>query len=259
MLIESKQLACKIEHATLLSDISFTVAQGDYLSIVGPNGSGKSTLIRCLMGILQPSAGELILKGQPLHSYPRRALARQISYVPQAVQTQSMAFTVLDFVRMARYAYHHPFSEWQPSDEAAVQQALEITHTTDFSCRQCNTLSGGELQRVMIASALAQQSPLMLLDEPTTFLDPHHQVAVHQLLQTLNQQHGMTIIEVTHDINHASQHSQHILALHQGQMMWHGQASEFMEAQRLYDLYQQDFIFVRHPQTGRLLALADES
>lgn len=159
---------------------------------------------------------------------------------------------------MARYPFHSALSDWQPTDQQALDSAFEITNTGQFSHRQMNTLSGGECQRVMIAAALCQQSPVLLLDEPTSFLDPHHQVEVHRLIQTLNQQHHISIIEVSHDLNHASHHSKQILALKEGQALWQGKADNFLDAERLKTLYDQDFVFINHPQTGAKIALPDE-
>ncbi|OUR73676.1 ABC transporter ATP-binding protein [Methylophaga sp. 41_12_T18] len=255
--IHGQNIKVAVTNKVLLENISFQVNEGDYLCIVGPNGAGKSSLIKAIMGILPLSHGQLLINQHAITSYSQKQLAKQVSYVPQA-NGRTLPFTVKEFVAMARYPFHSAMSEWQPLDQQAVEQAFAITNTEQFADRQISTLSGGECQRVMIAAALCQQSPILLLDEPTSFLDPHHQVEVHKLIRELNQQHQITIIEVSHDINHASQHSKQILALKEGQSLWQGPASEFLEKDRLHSLYEQAFIFLNHPQTGAIIALPDE-
>lgn len=255
-MIEVNGLSVKIHKTVLLEAIQFHIAEGDHLVVVGPNGSGKSTLLKSLLGIIAVAAGEVRIKGKPLAEFSQRELARLISYVPQSSGKQ-LPFEVEDFIKMSRYAYHTALSDWTPDDQAALDDALRITNTTQFRHRQMTTLSGGECQRVMIAAALCQQTPVMVLDEPTSYLDPHHQVEVHQLISRLNQQLGITVVEVSHDINHAGQQGRHVLALQQGKSLWYGPGEAFLEAERLEALYQQEFVFVPHPHSGRIIALAD--
>jgi ABC-type cobalamin/Fe3+-siderophores transport system ATPase subunit len=256
-LIDSQNLSLIIGNKTLINNISFAIDTGDYLCVLGPNGAGKSSLLKALMGILPVAAGKLLINNQSINTFSQKQLAQIISYVPQASGRQ-LPFTVFEFVKMGRYPFHSALSDWQPADQEAMDKAFEITNTGQFSDRLMQTLSGGECQRVMIAAALCQQSPVLLLDEPTSFLDPHHQVEVHRLIRSLNQQHNITIIEVSHDINHASQHSKQVLALKDGQTLWQGNTGEFLDKKRLYALYDQDFVFLEHPQTGAIVALPDE-
>lgn len=255
-MIEVRALDVRLQEKTLLSNISFSLKAGDYLVVVGPNGAGKSSLLKAMMGIIDINNGEILFHDLPLSAYPQRELARLISYVPQN-SGRELPFAVEDFLKMSRYAHHSALSEWQPEDQAAVEDALRITNTAQFRQRQMATLSGGESQRVMIAAALAQQTPVMLLDEPTSYLDPHHQVEVHRVIARLNQQLGMTVIEVSHDINHAGQKARQVLALAEGEAAWQGPGEIFLEPERLRRLYQQDFVFVTHPRSGRTIALAD--
>jgi ABC-type cobalamin/Fe3+-siderophores transport system ATPase subunit len=251
-------LSVSIAANTLLSDISFSINSGDYVCVLGPNGAGKSTLLKAIMGITAAHHGTITLNQQPVTRINQKQLARQISYVPQA-NNHPLFFTVSDFIKMGRYAYHTAFSDWNSDDQQAFDRAVEITQCDAFLARQMNTLSGGEAQRVMIASALCQLTPILLLDEPTSFLDPHHQVEVHHLISDLNIHHNMTIIEVSHDLNHAAQHSQHILALKNGKHLWHGPSNQFLTEARLFELYDQHFVFSAHPQTGHSIALPSES
>ncbi len=242
---------------TLLSDIRFTMTQGDYLCVIGPNGAGKSTLLKTIMSIVPASSGTLKLNQIPLSQLKQKSLAQHISYVPQA-HGHTLFFKVNEFIKMGRYPYHSAFSDWSQTDQQAFERAVDITGSTPFLERRMQTLSGGEIQRVMIAAALCQQTPLLLLDEPTSFLDPHHQVEVHDLILQLNQQHNISVIEVSHDLNHACQHSQHILALKHGKTLWYGNSAEFMDTQELHQLYDQQFVFTTHPQSGAKVALTSE-
>lgn len=255
-MLEAHNLSVTLDKARLLADIDLQVSAGDYLCIVGPNGAGKTTLLRALAGLL-PSQGQVHINNRHGHTLSTRERARQLAYVPQG-QGRELPFIVTDFIAMSRYPHHHAFSGWQMRDTDAVEAAIQTTGIEAFRHRRMRTLSGGEAQRVMIAAALAQQTPLILLDEPTSFLDPHHQHEIEQLIRRLNIEHGITVVEVTHDINHASQHACHILALKNGRTDWQGRADEFMEASRLQALYQQSFVLLPHPQTGRTIALKDE-
>ena len=257
-LLTVNNLSLEIDNKNLLSDVSFNLFQGDYLCILGANGAGKSSLLKILMGITKATSGNIQLNQQPLADLSQKQRARQLSYVPQA-QGHQLSFSVEEFIKMGRYAHHSALSDWQESDRLAVERAISITHTEDFLHRQMSTLSGGEAQRVLIAAAVCQQTPILLLDEPTSFLDPHHQIEVHKLIRTLNQQHGISIIEVSHDLNHATQHSQHILALKQGKTLWYGNSSELIHSQQLHSLYEQEFVFTSHPQSGATIALPSES
>ncbi|MCX4190151.1 ABC transporter ATP-binding protein [Methylophaga sp. OBS3] len=254
MLIEVKDLQVDVDNKTLISNIHFSVRAGEHLCITGPNGAGKSTLLRTLNGMMPVSKGEISLQQQPLKHYSQKHIAQQISYVSQS-GGHALPFIVDDFLKMARYPHQHWLGSWRAEDQTAIDRALDITECQGFKYRQMTTLSGGECQKVMIAAALAQDTPIILLDEPTNSLDPHHQTAVQSLIRTLHVDYGKTIIEVSHDINHASQHTDTVLALKDGQLLWTGPAEQFLDAKRLQDLYQQDFVFVPHPQTGRNIAL----
>tara|TARA_R110002049_G_scaffold221841_24_gene393373 strand:+ start:1712 stop:2509 length:798 start_codon:yes stop_codon:yes gene_type:complete len=256
-MLKIQQLTVEVASKILISDISFDLEQGGYLCILGPNGAGKSTLLKALMGIVETTSGEITLNQQAVSRLSQKQRAQHISYVPQAHGRQ-LNFNVADFIKMGRFPYHSAFSDWTLKDQQAMDRAIEITNVTDFLSRQMQTLSGGESQRVMIAAALCQQTPLLLLDEPTSFLDPHHQVEVHQLIRQLNQQHNISIIEVSHDLNHAAHHSKHILALKNGKTLWYGKSPELLQASHLQELYDQQFVFTPHPQTGAMVALPCE-
>lgn len=252
-----QKLTVEVANKTLISNISFELAQGDYLCVLGPNGAGKSTLLKALMGIVKTASGQLTLNQQAVSQLSQKQRAQHISYVPQAHGRQ-LSFNVADFIKMGRFPYRSAFSDWTVTDQQAMDRAIDITKISPFLSRQMQTLSGGESQRVMIAAALCQQTPLLLLDEPTSFLDPHHQAEVHQLIRQLNQRHNISIIEVSHDLNHATQHSKHILALKNGTTLWYGRSVELLQSAYLQELYDQQFVFTPHPQTGAMVALPCE-
>ncbi len=256
-MLDVKQLSVKTDNKRLIFEISFHLEHADYLCILGPNGAGKSTLLKALMGIVKTCSGDITLNKQSLVKLSQKQLAQHISYVPQA-HSHQLNFNVRDFIKMSRYPYQSVLSEWTLKDKQAMERAIDITNISAFLSRQMQTLSGGESQRVMIAAALCQQTPLLLLDEPTSFLDPHHQVEVHQLIRHLNEQHNISIIEVSHDLNHAAQHSKHILALKHGKTLWYGQSSDIIQSSHLHALYDQQFVFTAHPQTGLMIALPSE-
>jgi iron complex transport system ATP-binding protein len=257
-LVECHNLAVSYHSKQVLKNITFSVSAHEYVCIVGPNGAGKSSLLKALMGIAEIELGELLIKQHKHADLNQKQLAQLISYVPQT-QNQSLTFGVEEFIKMSRYPFHSPVSAWTEQDQTAVNYALDITKTQQFRHRNINELSGGERQRVMIAAALAQQTPILLLDEPMSFLDPHHQAEVQQILHELNKGCELTIIEVSHDINHASQHSDKIIALKDGQLLWQGDSSSFLNAERLTELYEHEFVFVTHPQTGKAIALPSQS
>jgi len=231
----------------ILRDVSFTVAQGEYFSIVGPNGAGKTTLLKCLDRIYRGGSGEISVFGQPLEGYRQRDLARRLSYVPQA-DGRVFPFTVGQFVLMGRYPHLNPFSSVGRDDMAAVGQVMERTGIAPFAERKLDTLSGGERQKVYIAAALAQGAEVLLLDEPTTFLDYRHQADVRDLLAELNRNAGVTIVAVTHDVNRAAIDSHRIVALSAGTVVFSGTPAEIMRPDVLERIYGTPFLMVDHPQ-----------
>jgi iron complex transport system ATP-binding protein len=201
--IEVEDLSFSIGEKAILRGVSLGVETGEFISIIGPNGAGKSTLLKCLVRVNRGWSGTVRLKGRGLGEYSQRELARVMSYVPQA-RDGAMPFTVLEFVLMGRYPYLGPFSVIDAADEAAALEVLEMVGMKDFARRAMRTLSGGERQKALIAGALSQGAEIMLLDEPTTFLDPRHEHEIINILGRINRDHGVTIVSVTHDINHAA-------------------------------------------------------
>ncbi|OGG03377.1 MAG: ABC transporter ATP-binding protein [Candidatus Glassbacteria bacterium RIFCSPLOWO2_12_FULL_58_11] len=242
----------------ILNQVSFRVGEADYLSIIGPNGAGKTTLLKCLNRILPGGEGTIKIRGRRLESYSQRALARLVSYVPQ-LDGRALPFSVDEFVSMGRYPYLNPFSPLSAEDRRVVREILERTGTLDFAGRRLDTLSGGERQKVFIAAALAQGAEILLLDEPTSFLDYRHQVEIHRLLRELNREHGKTVLAVTHDINNAVLACNRVLALKEGRKVFEGEARELVRKETLEGIYETAFLFVENPYSALPLVRPAES
>ena len=249
VVLEVCDFSFRLGKKEILHEVSFTVRAGEYLSILGPNGAGKTTLLKCLDRIVRGGSGTVRILGQPLEQYRQRELARSISYVPQA-DGRLFPFTVEQFVLMGRYPYLSPFSAIGVEDHQAVREALELTGTTEFAERLLHTLSGGERQKVFIAAALAQGAQILLLDEPTTFLDYRHQAEIRDVLVRAQARSGMTIVAVTHDVNRAVLDSDRIMALREGRVVFWGTPAEVMQAEVLEQIYQTPLLLAPHPRTG---------
>lgn len=254
--IECSNFSFSIDTQPILRDISFTVGRGELICLVGPNGAGKSTLIKCLMRIWSGRHDGIAINGIPINQIPQDELAKQLAYVPQSGGA-APPFTAYEYVMMARYPYLTPFSGTTPADETAVQDAMKRTGCNDFQSRTLDTLSGGEAQKVHLAAALAQQTPTLLLDEPTTFLDPHHQIEITQTLVRLNQEQDTTILCATHDLNTALSIAHRIIALRDGSIVFDGPAHELANTETLRTVYAHDFVISEHPRTGHAIVLPD--
>lgn len=197
-----------------IPDRSFTV-------IVGANACGKSTLLRALARLLRPSKGQVVLDGQAIGRFPAKEVARRLGLLPQS-SIAPEGITVADLVARGRYPHQSMLQQWSAADEAAVIAAMAATRVTDLSHRQVDELSGGQRQRVWVAMVLAQQTALLLLDEPTTFLDITHQIELLELMSDLNRRDGQTIVAVLHDLNHACRYASHIIAMRDGAVVAEG-------------------------------------
>jgi iron complex transport system ATP-binding protein len=198
--------------ATVLKNMSFEVKPGAFLAIAGPNGAGKSTLLNLMCRALTPKSGTIRIDAAAVNSYSRRALAAKVAVVRQEL-APIFGFSVMETVLMARIPYYSSMGFESRTDREIANKALEVTDTARFASRPLSSLSSGERQRVFIARALAQDSLIMFLDEPTSFLDLKHQVGIYDLLKAAQVEKGKTIVAVTHDINLAGQYCDEILLL----------------------------------------------
>jgi iron complex transport system ATP-binding protein len=239
----------------VVDDVSLAIAPGDLVGILGPNGSGKTTLLKMLSGTLTPAAGGIQFERRPLSRWSRRELARRIALVPQETHAP-FDFTVLDIVLMGRFPHLGTFALEGPADLAIARRALASTGTSAFEARPFATLSGGEKQRVVIASALAQSPELLLLDEPTASLDLGHQLDVQLLLAALNRDDRVTMVLSTHDLNLAAALCRHLILLRDGRVIAQGPTEDVLTPETVRALYGVDADVHRHPIAGHLTVTA---
>jgi len=235
----------------VLDDVSLQVQRGSVVGLLGPNGSGKTTLLKIIAGVLKAPSGRVAIDGQAVEQLTRRDLARRLAVVPQETQT-TFDFTVMDMVLMGRYPHLGAFQLEGASDQAIARDALAATGTAAFEARPFATLSGGEKQRVVIASALAQASDMLLLDEPTAALDLGYQFEITALLRRLNLERGTTMIVSTHDLNLAAALCERVVLLKQGRVIAHGTTEETLTAANIRLLYDVDADVQYHPRAAHL-------
>ena len=219
--LRAERLTLGYEKRLIARDLSVTIPDGELTVIIGPNACGKSTLLRTLSRLMKPQAGEVFLDGEAIARYPTKEVARRLGLLPQT-STAPDGITVSELVARGRYPHQSLFSRWQAADEQAVQEAMQATGVATLAQQTVDTLSGGQRQRVWIAMVLAQQTPLLLLDEPTTWLDIAHQIELLELMQDLNQRHRRTLVVVLHDLNHACRYATHLIAMRDGQILAEG-------------------------------------
>ena len=245
-LIAVQNLNFSYQQHPVLDQISFSISTGDYVSIIGPNGSGKSTLLKCLNRIVRTQPGVIKILGKEVETYSQKELGKIIGYLPQS-REQLFPYTVHEFVMMGRYVYLPAFAYTAAKDHKIVEQVLGMTGLTDLAQRRVNTLSGGERQKVYLAAALAQEPKILLLDEPTTHLDPKHHIDIQRMIRDISQKCGMTVIHVTHDLQHLGLWPQKILALKKGRLIFKGPADDVLTPENLKTIFGTSFIFVTHP------------
>lgn len=215
--LEIENLTLGYGDRTVIDDLDLSVPPGTITSIVGANACGKSTLLRSMSRLLKPKSGHVLLDGKDVHQLPPKQLARTLGLLPQSPIAPE-GITVSDLVGRGRHPHQGLFSRWSKEDDIAVADALDLTQTAMLADRSVDELSGGQRQRVWIAMALAQHTDVLLLDEPTTFLDVSHQIEVLDLLTDLNHTRGTTIVMVLHDLNLAARYSDHLIALVDGRI-----------------------------------------
>lgn len=233
--LEVENITTQYDHHVISKNLSVEIPDQSFTVIIGPNACGKSTLLRTLSNLIKPSKGHVILDGKKIGTYQSKDVAKKLGLLPQS-STAPDGMTVANLIAHGRYPYQNFFQQWTDEDEQAIVTAMELTNTTDLADRFVDELSGGQRQRVWVAMVLAQQTPLLLLDEPTTYLDIAHQIELLELFTDLHEQ-GHTIVAVLHDLNHATRYASHLIAMKAGQIMAQGSPSEIVTEELIQEVY----------------------
>ena len=241
------------ESREIARDLTVQIPDGSFTVIVGPNACGKSTLLRALSGLLTPKQGAVVLDGQAISSYQAKEVARRLGLLPQTAIAPE-GISVADLVARGRYPHQKLLRQWTPEDEEQVAQAMEATGVAELADRAVDELSGGQRQRVWMAMALAQQTGILLLDEPTTYLDIAYQIELLDLCADLNEQ-GRTLVAVLHDLNQATRYATHLIALKAGAVVAEGNPSEIITAELVERVYGLKCEVIPDPQTGTPLVV----
>ncbi|MGP9695354.1 ABC transporter ATP-binding protein [Brachybacterium sp. AOP25-B2-12] len=252
--LEVQALSLGYGERTVIEGLDLAVPSGAVTSIVGANASGKSTLLRSMSRLLAPRSGRVLLDGEQVHRMPAKQLARTLGLLPQSPLTPD-GITVADLVGRGRHPHQRVLSRWSRRDDEAVAGALDATRTAELADRPVDELSGGQRQRVWIAMALAQDTDVLLLDEPTTFLDVSHQVEVLDLLTDLNRSRGITVVMVLHDLNLAARYSDHLVMIEGGTVRAAGAPSEVLTASRVEEVFGLRSRIIMDPVSGTPLML----
>ncbi|WP_405480303.1 ABC transporter ATP-binding protein [Streptomyces sp. NBC_00009] len=247
--LSTSALTLAYEDRTVVHDLDLAVPDGRVTVIVGPNACGKSTTLRALGRLLKPRSGSVLLDGEALTKLPTKKIAQQIGLLPQTPVAPE-AITVADLVARGRQPHQHWWQQWSDADERAVTEAMERTDVAALADRSVDELSGGQRQRVWIAMALAQETELLLLDEPTTYLDIAHQVEVLDLVRQLNHDKDRTVVLVLHDLNQAARYADHLVAMKSGRIVAEGPPAEVVTADLVREVFGLDCVVVPDPVTG---------
>ncbi|MFF3996815.1 ABC transporter ATP-binding protein [Streptomyces cyaneofuscatus] len=234
--LRAQDLHLGYDDRAVVTGLDLAVPPGRITAIVGANACGKSTLLRALARLLAPRAGAVSLDGRALHAIPTRELAQQLGILPQSPVAPE-GLTVIDLVNRGRSPHQTWWRQWTKADEQAVHDALAATGTTDLADRAVDELSGGQRQRAWIAMAVAQGTPVLLLDEPTTYLDLAHQIDVLDLVVDLNRREGRTIVMVLHDLNQACRYADHVIAMKKGSIVAEGAPADVITAETVEDVF----------------------
>lgn len=252
--LNTAQLQLSYDNRTIVENLNIQIPDGQITALVGANGSGKSTILKAMARIMQPTGGQVLLDGKSIHKQSTREVAKQMAILPQN-PTAPEGLTVTELVSFGRFPYQKGFGSLQAEDKEMVQWAIEVTGMAAFHDRPIDQLSGGQRQRAWIAMALAQDTDILFLDEPTTYLDMAHQLEVLHLLEHLNRTAQRTIVMVVHDLNHASRYAHHMIAIKQGNAVACGSPVEVMTVEVLREVFGIEADIVKDPRSGLPLCL----
>jgi len=254
--LEATGLRVDLDGATILPELSLEVAPGKLTAIIGPNGCGKSTLLRTLIRLLKPAEGGVALDGKDIAHAHSKALARRMALLPQSAHAPS-GITVRDLVARGRFPHTGLLRQWTPADDVAVAGALEATGLQDWGERHVDGLSGGQRQRVWVAMLLAQQTNVVLLDEPTTYLDIAHQYALLELVKEMSTGQGRTVVAVLHDLQQAAHYADELVVMKAGRVVAQGAPSAILSAELIAEVFGLACHLVVDDATGTVLVVPD--
>ena len=252
--LRGEQLTLAYGKKTIAENLNVTIPDGHFTAIIGPNGCGKSTLLRTLSRLMTPTHGHVFLDGEHIQHYASKEVARRIGLLAQNATTPG-DITVQELVARGRYPHQPLFTRWREEDERAVANAMQATGVTNLASQSVDTLSGGQRQRVWIAMVLAQETAIMLLDEPTTWLDISHQIDLLELLSELNRQQGYTLAAVLHDLNQACRYATHLIALKEGKIVAEGAPGEIVTTELIEQVYGLKCLIIEDPIAGTPLVV----
>lgn len=247
--IEIKNLQVAYEDHIIIPDASIVIPKGKVTMLIGPNGCGKSTLLKSIARSIPAKKGSILLHGEDIRKMPPKSLARRMAVLPQSPLVPE-GIRVKELVAYGRFPYQKPLSGLKKKDHEIIRWAMEKTGVEDLADRRVEELSGGQRQRVWISLALAQKTGVLILDEPTTYLDMAHQLEILELLRKLNQEEKTTIIMVIHELNHASKFADHIIGMKQGQILFEGPPREVIQVQNLKNLYEIEAVLMENKEKG---------
>ncbi|HCJ67334.1 MAG TPA: ABC transporter [Elusimicrobia bacterium] len=249
-LLEVKNLTSGYTEKEVIKNLSFSLEKGEFLGIIGPNGAGKTTLLRVITQILPSWEGKIFYSGKDIKEFPLKDLAKEVSFLPQSIEIP-FSFTVEEFISMGRFPHLNRFEKMEEYDYEVVRKVMILTDVLELSSKNVNDLSGGERQRVYLGQTLVQEPKLLLLDEPIAHLDIGHQIKILDLIKKLNQEEGLTVIAIFHDLNLASEYCDNLILLNNGEIHKIGPPNEVLTYRNIEEVYQTIVIVKENPLSSK--------
>lgn len=244
--LATESVTLSYDQTVIAKELSVHIPEGKFSVIVGPNGCGKSTLLRAMSRLLIPQSGQVLLNGENIHTLATREVAKTLGLLPQSAIAPD-GIKVVDLVSRGRFPHQKWFQPWREEDQNAVDAAMKATNVSGFAFHNVDQLSGGQRQRVWVAMALAQETPLLLLDEPTTYLDIAHQIELLDLFQDLNRLQGHTLVAVLHDLNHACRYADNLIVMKAGQIIATGAPNDIVTESLIESVFGLPCLIINDP------------